>query len=117
MFGLPVSELPTFAVGFLSRTVKYLRYCIFRKPPLIFSIVDLDLDQFGSGSLLVRYGSLCCGSTWCDFQPWSQIGIRVVAKSAGSKNLILHLWMRYSKGRSFKTAYFVNGKKGSRTLV
>jgi hypothetical protein len=50
-----------------------------------------------------------------DFQPRSQIGFRVVAKSAGSKNLILHQWMPYSMDRSFKITVF-STEKGSRTL-
>jgi hypothetical protein len=68
VFGWPVSELPTFAVAFLPRTAKYLRYRIFRRPP---------------------YCKLDYGSSQCYFQPRGLIGIRVVAKSAGSTNLIL----------------------------
>jgi hypothetical protein len=55
-----------------------------------FSVEDLDLDQFGSGSFLVRSGSL---KDYEDFQPQRQIGIRGVAKSARSEYLILHRWM------------------------
>jgi hypothetical protein len=35
-----------------------------------------------------------------------QIGIQVIAQSDGSEILILHLWMRYSKDKSFKTVNF-----------
>jgi hypothetical protein len=34
------------------------------------------------------------------------IGILVISQSDGSKILILHLWMRFSKDHSFKTADF-----------
>jgi hypothetical protein len=49
-----------------------------------------------------------CGSTWCDFQPRSQIGIRVVAKCEGSENREPDFTSIDSllKGLQHKTAYF-----------
>jgi hypothetical protein len=40
-----------------------------------------------------------------------QLVIRVVAKSAGSEYLILHLWMPYFSGRSFETGNFYTEKR------
>jgi hypothetical protein len=49
------------------------------------------------------------------FQPRIQIIFQVVAKSAGSENLILYLWI---PSYSFEMAdFFFHGKKGSQALV
>jgi hypothetical protein len=45
------------------------------------------------------------------------IGIRVVANPLDLRSLILHLWKHFSTNCSFRTADFLNGKKGSRDLV
>jgi hypothetical protein len=59
-------------------------------------------------SLIPSHNNTVSDST---FQRWSQIGIRVVVKSAGFDNLILHLWVAYSNGSNFKMVGFQT-KKG-----
>jgi hypothetical protein len=66
----------------------------------------------GSGSLLVRSGSL--KELWkfaVDFQPQGQIGIRGVAKSAGSKNLIYIYGCHTQRAVAIKRP-ILYGKKG-----
>jgi hypothetical protein len=46
-----------------------------------------------------------------NFHPRSQIGIRIIANSAESENLILHLWMEALKRPIFKR------KQGSANLI
>jgi hypothetical protein len=55
-----------------------------------------------------------CGSLGCDFHPLYQNGIRVVAKSAGSENLILYLWPKLS-AVALKQLFFKQ-KKGFANL-
>jgi hypothetical protein len=55
--------------------------------------VRLDTDLFGQIRILKNYGSLQyetrCRIAESQYEPRIQIGIRVVAKSAGSENLTL----------------------------
>jgi hypothetical protein len=44
-------------------------------------------------------------------QPRSQIGIRVITKSAGSENLRTSMDALYSGGRSFEAAHFLTEKR------
>jgi hypothetical protein len=74
--------------------------------------MDLDSDQDRSGSFLLDQDLWkSYDSSWWEFQPSSPIGIRVVAKSAGSKYLILHLWMPYFIGRSLEKGDFYMEKR------
>jgi hypothetical protein len=88
--GKTASELPQFKENliFLLRHIAEMGS--------ILVLADLDPGQFGSGTFLVRSGSL--KELHNGFQPRSQIGIRVVAKSAGAEYEILHLWLPYCEG-------------------
>jgi hypothetical protein len=75
--------------------------------------IRLDLDLFWQIRILER--TMAVRST--NFQPWSQTGIQVIAKSVVVENRILHLRMPHSQGCSvdLKRPIFKR-KKGSRTF-
>jgi hypothetical protein len=97
-----VSELPVFAVSFLTRTAANLHYRIFTGSGYRSGLIRI----FGQIRILQRAMAV----RGRIFQSRSQIGIRVIGNPTDLSTMILHLQRPYSMGRSFENADFQREK-------